>query len=372
MKTFYIKTKVFVGGDSTGYLKSLNNKKIWIICDGFLENSGGLDYVKGYINNTNRIEISTNVVPDPPLSSIAKGIAEMKNIKPEVIIALGGGSAIDTAKGIIYFAEKTGMAKTELFIAIPTTSGTGSEVTSVTVITDTENKVKYPIKDESIAPDIAILDPAFTLSVPHSITANTGIDVLTHALEAYVAQNATLCSDGMAEKAIHLIVEYLPKCCQELDNAYFREVLHNASTMAGMAFDIAGLGLNHAIAHQIGSIFHIPHGLANGMLIPEIIEFNSNNSLNACTKYSRLSRIIGIVNNLSPDYQAVNSLKKSFSQLLRQLKMPRTLREFGISKEEIMQNMDQIADQALTDICLTTNPAKVKHEDIIQIVKNII
>ena len=367
MKTFFIKTKVLVGSDSMSYLTGLTNKTIWIVCDAFLENSGGLQRVKDYLHGSCRVEVYTGVVPDPPVTSIVEGIERMNQINPDVIIALGGGSAIDTAKGIIYFSKRMGIS-VESFIAIPTTSGTGSEVTSVTVITDTANKVKIPIKDYSITPDIAILDPQFTLSVPHNVTANTGIDVLTHAIEAYVAQNSTLCSDGMAEKAVQLVVEYLPKCCQELQNPDFREVMHNASTMAGIAFDIAGLGLNHSIAHQIGAHFHMPHGLANGMLLPHIIEFNSAHSMTACSKYAHLARLIGIVNNLSPDFLAVSALCKAFIKLMQQLKMPVSLAEFGLTKEQVTPLADPIAEMALKDICLTANPCPVTHEDIVQIV----
>jgi len=370
MKTFHIKTKILVGSDSMSYLTSLQDKTIWIICDGFLEHSGGLKHVLDHIHGSSRVEVFTGVVPEPPLESVVEGVKLMAKLNPDVIIALGGGSAIDTAKGIIYFSIKMGV-RASSFIAIPTTSGTGSEVTSITVITDTENMVKIPIKDSDITPDIAILDPQFTLSVPHSVTANTGMDVLTHAIEAYVAQNATHCSDGMAEKAVQLVIEYLPKCCQELQNVYFREVMHNASTMAGIAFDIAGLGLNHSIAHQIGALFHIPHGLANSILLPHVIEFNSAHSMSACTKYAHLARLIGVVNNLSPDFLAVSALSKAFVKLMQQLKMPVSLAEFGLSKEKIMPSTNTIAEQALKDICLTSNPCPVTYEDIVRIAVNL-
>ena len=370
MKTFYIKTKIYVGGDSMESLSVIKNKTVWIICDGFLVNSGGLQYVKEHIDGSNKVEVYTEVVPDPPLESIIAGVHVMNGLKPDIVIALGGGSAIDTAKGIVFFSRKAGVSA-GLFVAIPTTSGTGSEVTSVTVITDTQNKVKVPIKDNDITPDIAILDPKFTLSVPYGVTANTGVDVLTHAMEAYVALNATLCSDGLAEKAVLLVVEYLPKCCQDLTNEYFREVMHNASTMAGIAFDIAGLGLNHSVAHQLGALFKIPHGLANGMLLPHIIKFNSSHSLTACTKYAYIARLIGVVNNLSPDFLAVNALGKAFGQLLRQLKMPASLTEAGVKRELAEQAADSIADQALKDICLATNPCPVTREDILGIIDEI-
>lgn len=352
-------------------LSAIKNKTVWIICDGFLVNSGGLQYVKEHIDGSNRVEVYTEVVPDPPLESVTAGVHVMSRLRPDVVVALGGGSAIDTAKGIIFFSRKAGFSA-GLFIAIPTTSGTGSEVTSVTVITDTQNKVKVPIKDQDITPDIAILDPKFTLSVPYGVTANTGVDVLTHAMEAYVAANATLCSDGLAEKAVQLVVEFLPKCCQDLKNEYFREVMHNASTMAGIAFDIAGLGLNHGVAHQIGALFKIPHGLANGMLLPHIIRFNSSKSLTACTKYAYMARLIGVINNLSPDYLAVNSLCNAFEQLLRQLKMPVSLTEAGVTKEQAEGAAASIAEQALKDICVATNPCPVTREDVLGIVNALI
>lgn len=372
MKTFYVKTRIFTGNDSIEYLHEFSDQTIWIICDGFLETSGGLAYVKEHINSSNRVEVYTNVIPDPPMDAIISGIQCMSEIKPNTVIALGGGSAIDTAKGILFFSKKLGLAAAECFIAIPTTSGTGSEVTSVTVITDTKEKVKYPIKAAEIAPDIAILDPAFTLSVPYGVTANTGIDVLTHAMEAYVAKDATICSDAMAEKAIQLVVEYLPKCCQELTNPHFREIMHHASTMAGMAFDIAGLGLNHSIAHQIGAQFHMPHGMANGMLLPHVIAFNSGHALTACAKYAHLARIIGVVNNLCPDFQAVAALRETYAQMLEQLKIPRSLTQFGLARDAVLPVVDAIAEQALKDICMAANPCPATREEIAQIVQDLI
>jgi len=371
MKTFYIKTKVLVGSDSMQYISGITNKTVWIVCDSFLEHSGGLQHVRDHIDGSNKVEIHTDVVPDPPLESVTEGVSKMSRLQPHVVIALGGGSAIDTAKGIIYFSKKIGVS-VETFIAIPTTSGTGSEVTDVTVITDTQNKVKLPIRDKVITPDIAILDPKFTLSVPYDVTANTGIDVLTHAIEAYVAQGATICSDGMAEKAVHLVVEFLPKCCQELQNEYFREVMHSASTMAGMAFNIAGLGVNHSIAHQIGAQFKIPHGLANGMLLPHVIEFNSGHSLTACAKYAHIARLVGAVNNLSPDFLAVDSLNKALAQLMRQLKMPANLLECGLARDQVLSHADIIAEQALKDMCLATNPCAVTHEDVVKILARLV
>lgn len=372
MKTFYVKTRIITGSDSIEYLHELTDKTVWIICDGFLETSGGLDYVKKHINNSNRVQVYTDVIPDPPMDAILSGIQCMSGVKPDVVIALGGGSAIDTAKGILFFSQKSGLARVECFIAIPTTSGTGSEVTSVTVITDTKAKVKYPVKSSEIAPDIAILDPAFTLSVPHAVTANTGIDVLTHAMEAYVAKDATICSDAMAEKSVQLVVEYLPKCCQELTNPHFREIMHHASTMAGMAFDIAGLGLNHSIAHQIGAQFHMPHGMANGMLLPHVIAFNSGHDLTACAKYAHLARIIGVVNNMCPDFQAVAELRETYAQLLDQLKIPRSLTAFGLTEKEVLPLVDAIAEQALKDICMAANPCPATQEDVAQIVRNLL
>ena len=372
MNTFYVKPHIYTGNDSVEYLHVFSDKTIWIICDGFLVGSGGLDYVKKQLKHSNRIEIYDNVIPDPPLDAVISGIQRMRGIKPDIVIALGGGSAIDTAKGILYFAKKMNLADVEQFIAIPTTSGTGSEVTSVTVITDTREKIKYPLKAPEITPDVAILDPAFTLSIPHDITANTGIDVLTHAIEAYVSKNATLCSDAMAEKSVQLVIEYLPKCCQELRNPRFREIMHEASTMAGMAFDIAGLGITHSIAHQIGAQFHVPHGMANAMLLPHTIRFNSGKDLTASNKYAYLARLTGIVNNLCPDFQAVHAMSTALSQLLAQLGIPCCLTAFGLSREDVLPLISSIAEQALRDICMLTNPCGASTDDVVQIINYIL
>lgn len=370
MQTIYIKTKIHLGENSLKRLEKFNDKKILIICDKFLVENGSLKSLLDFIHNSNNISVFDEVVPDPPLNVIGKGIIFSNKINPNIIIAYGGGSAIDTAKAIIYFARQQKLIGDVEFIAIPTTSGTGSEVTLATVITDTETKTKHIIFDESMLPDEAILDPTLTLSVPDVITANTGIDVLTHAIEAYVALNSNAYSDALAEKAVELVMESLIKCYSEGDNIIARRKMQEASNLAGIAFNISGLGINHSIAHQIGGRFHIPHGLANALLLSTVIEYNSKDK-EAFKKYAKLAYKTGMVDKNQSEYLAVEVLKNYINSIMRIMKMPRNLQECGINKNELDNTKKIMAENALKDGCTLGNPRKSTKIEIESIINSI-
>lgn len=375
MQDFKIKTQIYFGKGALSKLKEIGNKKVFIVTDPFMIKSGMINRVAENLIKE-KTSIFSEVVPDPPIELIAKGIEELKKSRPEVIIALGGGSSIDAAKAIMDFAKRVTDIEDIEFIAIPTTSGTGSEVTSFAVITDREKGVKYPLVSDGLLPNVAILDPELVKSVPDFITADTGIDVITHALEAYVSTKATDFSDALAEKALALAFENLLNVYKNGDDMVSREKMHNASCLAGIAFNSASLGINHSIAHIIGAKFHVPHGRANGLLLPYVIRFNAeilgygNGEYSlAAKKYSKISRLLGF---LSPNPRiGVTSLINEIKKLQKAMNMPTTLKDCNVEPKDVDDFKNEMAVIALKDSCTETNPKALNEEDIIRIINDI-
>ncbi|MEW8987903.1 MAG: iron-containing alcohol dehydrogenase, partial [Bacillus sp. (in: firmicutes)] len=317
-------------------------------------------------------EVFSGVRPDPDVKVIAEGLKLYKKSSADVLVAIGGGSAIDTAKGILYFAWKFGNIegveiKKPLFIAIPSTSGTGSEVTDFSVITSEGEKVC--IVDEFIAPDIAILDSTCIQHVPQRVVVDTGIDVLVHAIEAYVSTKATDFTDALVEKAIKLIFENLETLYKDMNNFYAIDRVQNASCMAGMAFTNTGLGINHSLAHAFGGAFHISHGRSNALLLNAVMEFNADlaGSANgyAAEKYAKLATMLQLPARTSREgavnfMLAVDKLKKS-------LGIEDGIRGLGIEQTEFEDALEQMAEKAVLDRCTPTNPKQPSKEDLIQI-----
>ena len=272
------------------------------------------------------------------------------------------------------FSKKIVSLEKMEFIAIPTTSGTGSEVTSFSVITDKKKGTKYPLVSDDLLPDVAILDPELVKTVPNVITADTGMDVLTHALEAYVSTDATDFSDALAEKAVVLVFNNLLEAYENGENMKAREKMHNASCLAGLAFNAASLGLNHGIAHVLGGKFHIPHGRTNALLLPHVIEYNADitgysntNFSEAAKRYCNVARILGLPS--SNPRMGVRSLINEIKKMQKQMNMSTTLKSCGVDMKDVQSLKDEIGELALLDKCTKTNPKVPTKNDVIKIVE---
>ena len=391
MQWFKIPEKIYFEAGSIAYLEKMPNiTKAFIVTDQSMISLGYVDKILYHLRKRREYvhaEIFSEVEPDPSFDTINRGVAQMQAFKPDVIIALGGGSAIDAAKGMWLFyehpdADIEGMKlkfmdirkRTYKFpklgekckmVAVPTTSGTGSEVTSFAVITDKVNNIKYPLADYELTPDVAIVDPDLVMTLPQKITADTGMDVLTHAIEAYVSNMASDYTDGLSEKAIELVYKYLPIAYEDGSDRTAREKMHNASCIAGMAFTNAFLGINHSLAHKLGADFHIAHGRANAILLPYVIKYNASKPTKfvsfpkyeyfiADEKYANIAKRLGLKADTTEE--GVETLINAVVELNKKLGIPLTLREQGIDEKEFLANVDALADKAFSDQCTTANP----------------
>jgi len=374
MKRFDIKTQIYFGENSLDRLSELTYKKALIISDPYVVKSGMVHLITSRLQHANiEWQIFDDVIPDPPIEKISVGVMAVLNFKADVIIAIGGGSAIDSAKAIREVAINSGQNYDRpALIAIPTTSGTGSEVTSFSVITDNQNHTKIPLADETLLPDEAILDAELVKSVPAAITADTGMDVFTHALESYVSTNNNEFSAALAEKAIEITGSFLLRSYLDNNDTHARQKMHVASCLAGLSFNTASLGINHSMAHQLGASFHIPHGRANAMLLPHIIEYNSDIDKYSrlktdypkhVRKYATVARVLGLQNfNI---VTTVRALSNWCQFMMKEMDMPLSVSEAGVcTKEEYFAQIPSMAEAALKDACTKTNPKTPTLKDI--------
>lgn len=389
MQWFKLPPKVYFEENSVMYLTEMDNvERVMIVCDPGMVNIGYTDIVEQVLRrreNQPQIKVFNEVEPNPSTHTVYKGLEMFINFQPNFIIALGGGSAMDAAKAIWMFFEhpetsffgakqkfldirkrtyKITKPKNAKFICIPTTSGTGSEVTPFAVITDSETHVKYPLADYALTPDIAIVDPQFVLSVPKDVAADTGMDVLTHAIESYVSVMASDYTRGLSLQAIKLTFDYLKSSVQENDK-HSREKMHNASTMAGMAFANAFLGISHSIAHKIGGEYGIPHGRTNAILLPHVIRYNAKDPqkhalfpkydfFRADTDYADIAKFLGLKGNTTEEL--VDALANAVYDLGCSVGIDMNLKSQGVTEELLHSTIDRMAELAFEDQCTTANP----------------
>jgi len=366
---FFSIPKIYFGEEAISTLGQLNNKKVGIVTDNFMATSGKTRYLIDKMPQAS-VSIFSGVTPDPDIEILQAGASHFKAFKPDVIIALGGGSSLDAAKGIKATLKEHFPDHAIALIAIPTTSGSGSEVTSYAIISDPKNGRKYPLIADELVPDYAILDPQLVLSVPRQVAVDTGIDVLTHAIEALVSTGANDFSDALAEKAIALTWQYLPDIFRDEKNIPARSHMHYASCMAGMAFNSAGLGLVHGMAHAIGGMLHIAHGRINAMLLPLIIEYNARHSPHALARYLKCAAIMGI--QAATPEQTLHALINSINAMNRQFGIPATLQALGKKREDIQPLRQAMITASLADGCTASNPCPPLATDVEQLLSRII
>lgn len=363
MERFQLKTAISFGKDALAALEALNGQRVMVVTDDFLAKSGLLDQVLARLKGCT-VETYTDVVPDPPLVMVAQGARKLANFKPQAVVAFGGGSSMDCAKAMVEFGKKMGAPGEIQVYAVPTTAGTGSEVTSFAVLTDSEKGVKYPLVDDSLLPHQAVLDPGFLKGVPPAVTADTGMDVLAHAAEAYVANKATVYTDALAEKAFTLAFHNLRPAFETAGESEAKANMLLASNLAGIAFNAAGLGLCHGVSHALGGRYHVPHGRLNAMLLPHVIAFNAAQKETA-KKYARLAQLCG----LSPTSRA---LVFGLNRLRGQLGQPQRLSACGVEAKVLKADGEAIAAAALADLCTPTNPRPATPRDVKGLLKELV
>lgn len=370
MMRFTLPRDMYYGKGSLEQLKNIKGKKaILVLGGGSMKKFGFVDKVLGYLKEAGiETRLFENVEPDPSVETVMKGATVMREFEPDWIISMGGGSPIDAAKAMWIFYEYPDTSFEDViqpfsfptlrqkarFIAIPSTSGTATEVTAFSVITDYEKGIKYPLADFNITPDIAIVDPELAETMPAKLTAHTGMDALTHAIEAYVSTLNSPFTDPLALKSIHMVFEYLPDSYKGDMSA--REQMHYAQCLAGQAFSNALLGIIHSMAHKTGAAFstgHIPHGCANAIYLPYVIKFNAKN---AKERYAQIGRSVGIVGN---DDECVKALCDKIDEYNINLGIPKTLKEFGVLEEEFKEKVGKIAELAVGDACTGSNPRSI-------------
>ena len=371
MARFTLPRDIYHGKDSLEVLKSLEGKKAFIVIGGgSMKRFGFLDKVLSYLKEANmETKVFEGVEPDPSVETVMKGAKEMEEFNPDWIVSIGGGSPIDAAKAMWIFYEYPdftfekaivpfGLPKLRRkakFVAIPSTSGTATEVTAFSVITDYKAKIKYPLADFEITPDIAIVDPSLAETMPEKLVAHTGMDALTHAIEAYTASLRSNFTDPLALKAIEMVNMHLVNSYKGDMEA--RGEMHEAQCLAGMAFSNALLGIVHSMAHKVGAVFHIPHGCANAIFLPYVIKYNRK----ACEdRYANIARHIGLKGE--SERELTDALIGLINKFNKELNIPSSMKEYGIEENEFKANLKFIAHNAVLDPCTGSNPREINDE----------
>lgn len=401
MQWFRLPSRIFFEKNSIQYLRAMEKvERVFLVCDPGMVQFGYADIVMDELrkrDNDVKIAVFSDVEPNPSTNTVYKGTEQIVDFQPDTIIALGGGSAMDAAKGMWLFYEhpeteffgakqkfldirkriyKYPKAEKSQLVCVPTTSGTGAEVTPFAVITDSETNVKYPLADYALTPDVAIIDAQFVQTLPRSIAADTGMDVLTHALESYVSVMASDYTRGLSIEAIKLVFANLEESVKTADFDA-REKMHNASALAGMAFANAFLGICHSVAHKIGGEYHIPHGRTNAILLPHIIRYNAKDPqkhamfpkyeyFRAHEDYAEIARTLGLKGKTTEEL--VESLVQEVIKLGKAVGIEMSLKSQGVTQEVLNSTVDRMAELAYEDQCTTANPKEPLISELKQII----
>ncbi|MFV0502466.1 MAG: iron-containing alcohol dehydrogenase [Lachnospirales bacterium] len=377
MQRFTLPRDLYFGRGSLEYLKKLKGKKaIIVVGGGSMKRFGFLDKAVSYLKEAGiEVKLFENVEPDPSVETVFKGAEAMREFEPDWIISMGGGSPIDAAKAMWIFYEypetkfddiKDPFTLPELrtkakFLAIPSTSGTATEVTAFSVITDYSTGIKYPLADFNITPDVAILDSEIAETMPKKLTAHTGMDALTHALEAYVAGLRSAFTDPLALEAILMVHDNLFKSWEKGDKDA-REQMHYAQCLAGMAFSNALLGITHSMAHKTGAVFNIEHGCANAIYLPYVVKFNAK----TCgDRYAKVARALGLKG--AKDVELVDALCNEIVSMCKKMEIPTTLKEFGVREDDFKAKVELVSERALLDPCTSSNPREISKDEMVKL-----
>ncbi|GAA0225470.1 iron-containing alcohol dehydrogenase [Metaclostridioides mangenotii] len=380
MFRFTLPRDIYYGSGSIEKLKELKGKKaVLVLGGGSMRRFGFVDKVLGYLAEAEiETKLIENIEPDPSVDTVMNGSKVMLDFEPDWIIAMGGGSPIDAAKAMWVFYEYPDTNFEEItqpfsfpelrqkakFIAIPSTSGTATEVTAFSVITDYKTEIKYPLADFNITPDIAIVDSDLAETMPAKLTAHTGMDALTHAIEAYVSTMATAFTDPLALEAIEMVDENVINSYKGDSNA--RELMHYAQCMAGMAFSNALLGIVHSMAHKTGAVFHIPHGCANAIYLPYVIDYNKKE---CADRYVKIAKRLNLKGN--SDDELIDALTDKIKDLNKSMDIPATLKDYGIDEAKFKEKVELISERALEDACTGSNPRKIDKENMVKLFNSI-
>lgn len=368
MARFTLPRDIYHGEGALETLKTLKGKRAFVVVGGgSMKRFGFLQKVEDYLKEAGmEVELFEGVEPDPSVETVMKGAEAMRSFEPDWIVSIGGGSPIDAAKAMWIFYEYPEftfeqavvpfglpeLRQKAKFVAIPSTSGTATEVTAFSVITDYKAKIKYPLADFNITPDIAIIDPALAQTMPKTLVAHTGMDALTHAIEAYTASLRSNFSDPLALKAIEMVKEYLIDSYNGCEKS--RNLMHEAQCLAGMAFSNALLGIVHSMAHKTGAVFHIPHGCANAIFLPYVIQYNRTKCED---RYADVARMLKL--NGNTDSELTDSLIEMINDLNTKLSIPHSMKEYGVTEEDFKANLEFIAHNAVLDACTGSNPREI-------------
>lgn len=375
MTRFRIATTIHQGPNSLAHLSALPAQRVLLVTDPFMVTTPVMDTIRGHLQGAT-ISVFSEVQPDPTTAQVSKGVEAYLTADPDTVIALGGGSSLDTAKALVKVAAEHGDAPANGFIAIPSTSGSGSEVTSFAVVTQENPHRKVVLVSDDMAPTVAILDPAVTRTLPPGLTADTGMDAATHAIEAYVCAAHNDFADAFAEKATQLVFKHLEQAVHHGDDLVARERMHNAATMAAMAFENSGLGITHSLAHALGGTFDKPHGRLNAILLPAVMEFNAgpvtygeHGISEVADRYAHLAHLVGL--QAATRRNLALSLCAEVRRLRSSIGIPDTLSGLGIGRSDLRDALPALVSAAMADACTGANPVTPTPQDLTTILNQV-